>query len=92
LELHTDKDVERERVCQIHRSRHLQLDERGPMSDHFSGPRALAGPACDITDMHAFPSPERSGRLVLVLDVHPLAGVTTSFSDAIVYPSAGSDR
>jgi Domain of unknown function (DUF4331) len=55
------------------------------MSDHFSGPRALAGPACDITDMYAFPSPEQPGRLVLVLDVHPLAGLTTTFSDAIVY-------
>ncbi len=55
------------------------------MSDHFSGPRALAGPACDITDMYAFPSPEQPGRLVLVLDVHPLAALTAAFSDAIVY-------
>ena len=41
------------------------------MSDHFSGPRAIAGPAGDITDLYAFPSPERPGHLVLVLDVHP---------------------
>jgi hypothetical protein len=27
------------------------------MSDHFSGPRALAGPAGDICDVYAFPSP-----------------------------------
>ncbi len=55
------------------------------MSDHFSGPRALAGPACDITDMYAFPSPRQPGRFVLVLNVHPLATPDTMFSDAIVY-------
>ena len=27
------------------------------MADHFSGPRALADPASDITDVFAFPSP-----------------------------------
>ena len=55
------------------------------MSDQFWGPRALAGPAGDIVDVYAFPSPERPGRLVLAMDVHPLASLTTTFSDAIVY-------
>ena len=32
------------------------------MSDHISGPRALADPIADITDVYAFPSP--SGRIV----------------------------
>jgi Domain of unknown function (DUF4331) len=54
------------------------------MSDHFSGPRALAGPAGDITDVYAFPSPERPGHLVLVMNVLPLAGPDSAFSDAIV--------
>ena len=36
------------------------------MSDHISGPRALAEPIADITDVYAFPSPERPGHLVLV--------------------------
>ena len=54
------------------------------MSDHFSGPRALAGPAGDITDVYAFPSPQRPGHLVLVMNVQPLAGPDSSFSDAIV--------
>ena len=43
------------------------------MADHFSGPRALADPASDVTDVFAFPSPERPGHLVLVLDVFPAA-------------------
>ena len=55
------------------------------MSDHFSGPRAIAGPAGDITDLYAFPSPERPGHLVLVLDVLPDAPPDSYFSDAIVY-------
>lgn len=54
------------------------------MSDHFSGPRALAGPAGDICDVYAFPSPERPGRLVLAMTVLPLAGPDATFSDAIV--------
>lgn len=55
------------------------------MSDHFSGPRAMAGPAGDITDVYAFPSPEHPGHLVLIQDVLPDARVDSFFSDAIVY-------
>jgi hypothetical protein len=55
------------------------------MSDHFSGPRALAGPAGDIADVYAFPSPDRPGHLVLAMTVLPLATSASSFSDAIVY-------
>jgi hypothetical protein len=55
------------------------------MSDHFSGPRALANPAGDICDLYAFPSPERLGHLVLVLNVLPNATYDSHFSDAIVY-------
>ncbi|MGQ0575930.1 MAG: DUF4331 family protein [Pseudonocardia sp.] len=53
------------------------------MSDHFSGPRALAGPAGDICDLYAFPSPDRPGRLVLVMTVLPRASATALFSDAV---------
>jgi hypothetical protein len=55
------------------------------MSDHFSGPRALAGPQCDICDLYAFPSPARPGNLVLVMDVVPRAMPSSTFSDAICY-------
>jgi hypothetical protein len=55
------------------------------MADHFSGPRALADPASDITDVYAFPSPERPGHLVLVLGVFPAATATALFSDALSY-------
>ena len=55
------------------------------MSDHFSGPRALAGPPADITDFYAFPSPQTAGAWCFVLDVHPMATADTSFSDAISY-------
>jgi len=55
------------------------------MSDHFSGPRALAGPQCDIADFYAFPSPARPGNLILVMDVLPSATTSSSFSDVIIY-------
>jgi hypothetical protein len=45
----------------------------------------MAGPTGDICDVYAFPSPERPGRLVLVMDVVPQAGPEACFSDAIVY-------
>lgn len=54
------------------------------MSDHFSGPRARAGPAGDIADLYVFPSSERPGHLVLVMNVLPLAGPDAFFSEAIV--------
>jgi hypothetical protein len=53
------------------------------VSDHFSGPRATSGPAGDICDLYAFPSPERPGHLVLVMTVLPRAGPSACFSDAI---------
>jgi hypothetical protein len=55
------------------------------MSDHNSGPRALADPVVDITDMYVFPSPERPGSLVLVLNVFPNAEPAALFSDAADY-------
>jgi hypothetical protein len=39
----------------------------------------------DITDFYAFPSPERPGNLVLVMNVFPFAMPTALFSDAIDY-------
>jgi hypothetical protein len=55
------------------------------VSDHISGPRALAEPIADITDVYAFPSPERSGRLVLVMNTLPFAPPSARFSDGLVY-------
>src|SRR5689334_13946191 len=70
-----------------------------PMSDHISGPRALAEPIADITDLFAFPSPERPGHLVLVMNTHPFAQPSDALSDGLVYrfrlrpltPSAADD-
>src|SRR5664279_4874239 len=55
------------------------------MSDHGSGPRALADPVIDINDMYVFPTPDRPGTLTLVLDVFPFAAPTALFSDAVDY-------
>jgi hypothetical protein len=55
------------------------------MSDHFSGPAVMADPAADITDFYAFPSPERPGNLVLIMDVFPLATAQSFFSDVLTH-------
>jgi uncharacterized protein DUF4331 len=55
------------------------------MSDHFSGPAVMGDPAVDITDFYAFPSPERSGNLVLIMDAFPLATSQSFFSDVVTY-------
>src|SRR3954471_21380678 len=55
------------------------------MSDHISGPRALAEPIADITDVYAFPSPERPGRLVLVMNTLPFAQQDDRFSEGLIY-------
>jgi Domain of unknown function (DUF4331) len=55
------------------------------LSDHISGPRALAEPIADITDVYAFPSPERPGCLVLVLNTLPFAPPDARLSDGLIY-------
>src|SRR3954454_2680992 len=55
------------------------------MSDHISGPRALADPIADITDVYAFPSPERPGRLVLVMNTLPFAKPRDALSEGLIY-------
>jgi Domain of unknown function (DUF4331) len=54
------------------------------VSDHFSSPRAIAMPHGDITDLYVFPSPTRPRHLVLAMAIHPNAGASDSFLDAIV--------
>ena len=55
------------------------------MSDHFSGPAVMGDPTVDITDFFAFPSPERAGNLVLIMDVFPLATAQSFFSDVVTH-------
>jgi hypothetical protein len=56
------------------------------LADHGAGPRATANPEIDISDLCAFPSPERPGNLVVVVNVCPFRpSAATLFSDAIHY-------
>src|SRR3989440_3124920 len=55
------------------------------MSDPISGPRALAEPIADITDVSASPSPERAGHIVLVVNTRPFAHPSDFFSDGLLY-------
>ena len=58
------------------------------MSDHGAGPRSIANPEIDITDVFAFPSPERPGNGVLVMNIFPFKEIESTrllFSDALDY-------
>ncbi|MGA7430306.1 MAG: DUF4331 family protein, partial [Xanthobacteraceae bacterium] len=55
------------------------------MSDHISGPRAIADPVIDITDVYAFPCPESPRHLVVIMNVFPYAGPSARYSDAVIY-------
>ena len=55
------------------------------MSDHFSGPAVMGDPSVDITDFYAFPSPQRPGNLVLIMNAFPLATQQSLFSDVVTY-------
>src|SRR5260221_6861412 len=55
------------------------------VSDHISGPRAVAYPVIDITYVFAFPSPDRPRHLVVIMNVFPYAGPSACFSDAVIY-------
>ena len=54
-------------------------------SDHLDGPRAVANPHADITDVFAFTSPETPGHLVLAMTVAPFAPPAAEFSTQVDY-------
>src|SRR5918997_620950 len=82
LALGWDADASRHKHRRTHRD---QVCGGLDMSHHISGPRAVAEPIADITDFYAFPSPDRPGHLVLVLNTLPFAPPTARFSDALLY-------
>jgi hypothetical protein len=54
-------------------------------SDHLDGPRTVADPQADITDVFAFTSPENAAHLVLAMAVTPFAGTGATFSSDVDY-------
>lgn len=53
------------------------------MSDHVDGPRVMADPSIDLTDLFAFTSPENAARTVLIAGVFPGAGESAMFSNVV---------
>ena len=48
------------------------------MSHHYSGPDISfphGDARLDLTDLYAFPSPDRPGKSILIMNVHPSAGI-----------------
>lgn len=55
------------------------------MSDHFSGVAGLDDPAVDITDVFAFPSPERRRNPVVIMNVCFLATSQSLLRDVVTH-------
>ncbi len=54
-------------------------------SDHADGLKTTIDNAADLTDLYTFTSPENPDKLVLIMNVHPLAGARSRFSNAVDY-------
>jgi len=57
-------------------------------SDHVDGPITINHPVADISDLYAFPSPQKPGHLVLILNSYPFVPGSGHFSDSLVYSLA----
>lgn len=56
----------------------------GFAADHLDAPGTLAEPTADITDVYAWMNTD-ADKLNLVMNVHPMAGETATFSEAVAY-------
>lgn len=54
-------------------------------SDHIDGPVTMEHGVADITDLYAFPTPNKKGRLSLVLNVYPMVPADGPFSEKVNY-------
>jgi len=88
--VHANRNIAfRRELRRIHGWDHrAQQRGRDPMADHVDGPRALADPASDVTDLFVFFSPENAKRTVLVANVFPFAGESALFSNVVNYSIA----
>ena len=57
-------------------------------ADHVDGPVTIEHPVADISDLFAFPSPNKPGHLVIAMDVYPFVPSKGHFSDKVTYSFA----
>lgn len=54
-------------------------------SDHIDGLKTGIDNAADLSDLYTFTSPENADKLVMVMNVHPIASKRSRFSNAVDY-------
>lgn len=54
-------------------------------SDHIDGPITTGHRVADLTDLYAFPTPNKPGSLTMVLDTYPIVPMGGHFTDKAVY-------
>ncbi len=54
-------------------------------SDHLDGPATSKDRVVDLSDLYAFPTPQKPGFLTIILDMYPVVAPTGHFSDKVNY-------
>lgn len=54
-------------------------------SDHIDGPITMGQRVADLTDLYAFPTPNKPGFLTVILDAYPIVSMSGHFTDKAVY-------
>jgi hypothetical protein len=54
-------------------------------SDHIDGPVTTKHRVGDLTDLYAFPTPDKAGHLTVILDAYPIVPTTGHFSEKVTY-------
>ncbi len=63
----------------------LTVNQFSFASDHIDGPATMSHGVADISDLYAFPTPNRRGNLSLVLNVYPMVPANGHFSEKVNY-------
>ena len=61
------------------------LSQNVKASDHIDGPVTTSHRVADLTDLYAFPTPNKDGSLSLILNTYPLVSETGHFTDKVTY-------
>jgi hypothetical protein len=54
-------------------------------SDHIDGPVTMQHRVGDLTDLYAFPTPQKPGFMSVILDTYPIVAASGHFSEKVVY-------
>jgi hypothetical protein len=63
----------------------ISIAMRASASDHIDGPVTTAHRVADLSDLYAFPTPDRPGSLTIILNAYPLVPRDGHFAERVSY-------